>query len=165
MQRRRLLQLGVVGAAVLALGGGLAALWQPGLEGSRLSAAGRRQLGALAQALLDGLLPAGDAALQAHLTHFEDTVAAFPPAVRAELQQLLSIACNAAGRLGLFGRGTDLAELPLTERQALLEQLRFSRLAPRQQAYFALRDLNMAAFFAQPASWAAAGYPGPRAIS
>lgn len=163
--QRRLFTLGLVGTAVLAVGGGLAALWQPGLEGRRLSLAGRRQLGALAQALLDGVLPAGDAALQAHLTHFEDTVSAFPPAVRAELQQLLSLACNAAGRFGLFGRATDLAELPLAERRALLQELRFSRLAPRQQAYFALRDLNMAAFFAQPASWATVGYPGPRAIA
>jgi hypothetical protein len=163
MTTRRRFTLGVL--AVLAVGGGLAALWQPGLNGSKLTQEGRRQLGALARALLDGLLPAGDdAALQAHLTHFEETIAAFPPGTQAELQQLLSLTTNAAGRLGLLGSGRSLDAVALPDLQALLNDLRFSKLPLRQQAYFALRDLNMAAFFAHPTGWQALGYPGPTTI-
>lgn len=162
--RRSLLRLGLAGAALLALGGGLAALFQPGLQGGKLTAAGRQQLGPLARALLEGALPAEDAALQAHLDRFEETLAAFPPAVQAELQQLIALVASAAGRLGLLGRAASLAELPLAELQALLQSMRLSRLALRQQAYFALRDLTMAAYFAQPSSWGALGYPGPRPI-
>lgn len=152
-------------AALLLIGGGIAALWQPGLNGTKLTEAGRQQLGALARVLLDGLLPAGDeAALQVHLSHFEETIAAFPPGTQAELQQLLSLTTNAAGRLGLLGSSRALHERPLAELKALLQSMRTSKIALRQQAYFALRDLNMAAFFAQPTGWKAIGYPGPQPI-
>lgn len=163
MQRRRF-TLGVL--AVLAVGGGLAALWEPGLQRGKLTEAGRQQLGALARVLLDGLLPAGDeAALQVHLNHFEETIAAFPPATQAEVQQLISLTTNAAGRLGLLGTSRSLNALPLADLHALLQSLRTSKLPLRQQAYFALRDLQMAAFFAQPAAWKSIGYPGPTPIA
>ena len=38
------------------------------------------------------------------------------------------------------------------------------RLALRQQAYHALRDLTNAAHYADPQIWALMGYPGPRAV-
>ena len=39
--------------------------------------------------------------------------------------------------------------------------MRASRIALRQQAYHALRDLTHAAYFADAATWARLGYPGP----
>jgi hypothetical protein len=122
-------------------------------------------LGALARAVLDGTLAEDEAALGRHLDAFEGVVANFPPAVRDELQLLLSMTANAAGRLGLIGTAKSLHELPRAELQQLLQSMRLSRLAMRQQAYFALRDLNYAAHFADPAAWAAIGYPGPTVIA
>ena len=168
MQRRRLLQLGLGSAVLLGLAGSAALLWQPGLQGARLTPAGRQALGALAAALLDGAWPeepmAKAQAIERHLTHFEETIANFPPIVRDELQLLLSLICNRAGRAGLLGIGKPLHEVALKDMQQALTELRFSKLELRQQSYFALRDLNFAAFYAQPASWAALGYPGPTPI-
>ena len=42
--------------------------------------------------------------------------------------------------------------------------MRLSTLALRQQAFHAMRDLINAAWFADPSTWAAIGYPGPRAV-
>ena len=164
MQRRSLLKLGLGGSVLLLIAGGGAALWTPGLHDGRLTPTGRLALGALARALLDGSLPEGDAALQRQLDGFEATIAAFPPLVRQELQLLLSLTVNGLGRFGLIGAARPLHELPRTELQALLQRMRVSGLAIRQQAYFALRDLNCAAFVADPVSWTLMGYPGPQAI-
>jgi hypothetical protein len=49
--------------------------------------------------------------------------------------------------------------------QAALQGMRTSSLAPKQQAYHALRDLTHAAYFADAGTWALLGYPGPSAIS
>lgn len=164
MKRRRLLQLGLGTALVLGLAGGVAALWTPGLQGPRLTPAGRRAMGAVARAVLDGALPAGDAALVQHLAQLEAVFAAFPPAIQAELQQLMGLLVNAPGRLGVLGGWRALETQSLTALQAHLEGLRRSRLALRQQVYFALRDLHCAAFYAQPQAWVQMGYPGPRAL-
>jgi hypothetical protein len=163
MQRRRWLKLGLGTAAVLGLAGGLAARLEPAMSPhGQLSLAGREALGAISKALLADALPAEG--LEAHLDAFERTVATFPLEVRAELRQLLSLTTSAAGRLGLFGSAGPLHELSQTELQAHLQALRFSKLALRQQAYFALRDLTFAAHFGQAQSWSLMGYPGPRPI-
>ena len=149
-------------AVLLAVGGGMAAMWQPGLRAGKLSAPARRQLGALALALLEDQLQ--EAAVEAHLDAFEQTLAAFPPAVQAELQQLMDLLANGAGRALLLGSAADLAQRPRAEVQALLQAMRVGALALRQQTYFALRELHGAAFYAQPAHWALAGYPGPVSV-
>jgi hypothetical protein len=46
----------------------------------------------------------------------------------------------------------------------MLTGMRRSSLAVRQQAYLALRELTMAAYFAEPATWGRLNYDGPRAI-
>jgi hypothetical protein len=146
-------------ALVLAAGGGIAALWQPGLRNGKLTGPARRQLGALALALLDGQLREPE--LPAHLNAFETSLGNFPPAVQAELQQLMDLLANGAGRALLIGHAGDLAALQREELTALLQAMRVSSLALRQQTYFALRELHGASFYAQPQHWAAIGYPGP----
>ncbi|MBH9575964.1 hypothetical protein [Inhella proteolytica] len=164
MQRRSLLKLGLGGAVLLGLAGGIAAFWTPGLQGPKLTPAGRQAMGAVARAVLEGALPADEAALSRHLDELEKLFAGLPPAVQAELEQLMGLIANGPGRLGLLGMAKPLHEQPLPALSAALQSLRHSRLALRQQVYFALRDLNCAAFYSQPSAWATMGYPGPREI-
>jgi hypothetical protein len=44
---------------------------------------------------------------------------------------------------------------------AFLQDWRLHRLGLLRSAYHALHDLVLGAWYAQPASWLAAGYPGP----
>jgi len=164
MQRRSLLKLGLGGAVLLGLAGGIAAFWSPGLQGPKLTPAGRQAMGAVARAVLEGALPADEAALSRHLDELEKLFAGLPPAVQAELEQLMGLIANGPGRLGLLGLAKPLHEQPVPELAAALQSLRHSRLGLRQQVYFALRDLNCAAFYSQPSAWQAMGYPGPREI-
>jgi hypothetical protein len=169
MKRRSLFKLGLAGAAVLVLAGGGLALWQRGLTAEgKLTAAGRAVFDALARAILDGSLPtdaaARRAALDAHLLRVDAAIAAFPPAVRGELADLLGLLASAPGRLTFAGLAADWPEASVAELQAMLEGWRFSSLALRQQAYHALRELTNAAYYADPQAWAALGYPGPVAV-
>lgn len=168
MQRRRLLQLGLASAAVLALGGGAAALWRPGWAGGRLTSSGRRVFRAVARAVLDGTLPteptAQQAALDAQLQRLDDAVRAFPAATQAELSQLLALLDAAPGRIALAGLTTGWDDASVAEAQQALQTMRTASLALRQQAYHALRDLTNAAWYADPSTWPALGYPGPSAV-
>jgi hypothetical protein len=166
--RRRLLQLGAGSAALLLLAGGAALLHQPALESGKLTPAGRQSMGALARVVLDGALPEDPAALERHLSAFETAVAALPPVVRAELAQLLALCTITLGRWLLMGEAGDFSQLarqvPRTQLAQALQGLRLSKLALRRQAYFALRDLHCAAFYAENAAWPLMGYPGPTQI-
>jgi hypothetical protein len=168
--RRTLLKLGAASAAVLAFaGGGLALLWQRGLQpDGRLTPAGRAVFAALARAILDGSLPASgaqrDAAIAAQVDRVATAITALPPAVRGELADLLGLLANAPGRLAFAGLRGDWPDASVAELQAMLAAWRGSSLALRQQAYLALRELTNAAYFADPSAWPALGYPGPAAI-
>lgn len=166
MQRRSLLKLGIGAAAVLAVAGGGIALLRPGIEAGRLAPAGREVFGAVARAVLDGVLPPDATeqarALQAHLDRVDTTIAAFPAATRAELSQLLALLGSAAGRIGLAGLRTHWSDASVEQTQQALQGMRTASLSLRQQAYHALRDLTNAAYFADAATWPAMGYAGPR---
>lgn len=169
-KRRRLLKLGLGAAALLAVAGGGVALLKPGLleANTRLAPAARGLMRGVALAVLDGLWPAPgparEASMEHHLAALDASIAALPAATRAELAQLLSLLCSAPGRLAMTGLKQDWPQASVAEVGAALEGLRHSRLALRQQVYFALRDLNAAVFFTQPEHWALMGYPGPRDI-
>jgi hypothetical protein len=165
MQRRRLLKLGVAAAAFLALGGAGVSVWQPGLNRSRLSAAGREVFRAVSVAVLDGILPreptAKARALNEHLERLDAAVAALPPVVRTDLSRLLAVLSSAPGRLVLTGLRKEWAKAEIPRVQTAMEAMRTSRLTLPQQAYHALRDLTMAAYFSGHSSWEMVGYPGP----
>jgi hypothetical protein len=165
---RRSLLTGGLGAAALLLGGGAAWLWRPGLAHRRLTASGRAVFLAVAQAVLEGCLPTEPQArarsLQIHARHLDETLAALPPMVRGELGLLLGLLSVAAGRRWLTGLQVDWAEADVPAVQAALDRMRASDDALRLQAYHALRDLNNAAFFAQPEHWPLLDYPGPTPV-
>lgn len=168
MQRRRLLQVGAVSALLLGAARSGLALWRPGLQQGQLTAAGREVMAAIALAVLGPLLPTDAAArasaVQAHLTRLEATIAGLPPALQAEVGQLLSLLATPPARLVLTGLTHEWRDAPVSAVRAMLQALRGSSLALRQQVYHALRDLSNAAYFADAAAWPAIGYPGPRVL-
>ena len=165
MQRRTLLRLGLGAAAVLAVAGGGIALLNPGLKGGHLTDAARAVMRAVANAVLDGVLPVEpgqrQAALDAHLERLDTAVAAFPPPTRAELSQLLALLASAPGRIALAALTTPWDQADIEAVQNSLQGLRTSSLQLKQQAYHALRDLTNAAYFSDPSAWRHMGYPGP----
>lgn len=169
MQRRRLLQLGLGGAALLALLGGSVAVMQPGLlKGSTLSPNARELMAAVARAVLDGSWPAGtverEQALQAHLDRLQQTIDGLPRHVKKELSMLLALLSSAPGRVALAGLHTDWREATVPQLQAALQSMRMSTLALRQQAFLALRELTNASYYADPGTWSLMGYPGPNQV-
>lgn len=167
MQRRRFLKLGLGATALLAVAGaGTALLSKPGLVEGRLSAPSRQLMRAITVAVCGDLLPpegpAREARLARHMDQLDRQIAGFPPALRGDLGQLLTLLGTAPGRLGLMGLRSPWAEASAAEVQARLQVMGHSSLALRQQVFHALRDLNCLVFFNDPASWALVGYPGPR---
>jgi hypothetical protein len=165
MQRRSLLKLGAASAVLLALAGGTATLLGPGLAAGRMTHPSRTVVAALSGALLDGSLPgpgpARAAALQNLLARVDTLIAGLPDHAQDELAQLLSLLATSPGRALLAGVDQPWHEAPVATIQAGLQSMRVSSLDLRQQAYQALHDIVGAAFFSDPATWKAIGYPGP----
>lgn len=165
MQRRSLLRLGLVSAAVLVVAGGTVAMLQPGVHAGRLAPAGRGVMAAVGRAVLDGTLPtapaAQAAALAGLLDRIDGLVAALPAHAQDELSQLLGLLATAPGRLALAGLSTAWGTAPVAEVLAAMQSMRTSGLALKQQAYLALHDIVSGAYFADPSTWATMGYPGP----
>lgn len=168
MQRRGFLKLGFASAIVLGVAGTAVAWLQPGLQEGRLSPASRTLFRTVGGVILEGSLPAGVAArtlaLQGLLDRVDGVVAALPPYAQAELSQLLALLDTAPGRMAVAGLATPWADASAQECQAALQAMRLSSVTLRQQAYHALHDIVNGAYFADPATWTALGYPGPIAI-
>ena len=170
MQRRTLLGLGAAGAAVLALaGGGAALMTAPAWRDARLQPAGRAVMSGVARGVLDGSWPddaaQASAALKAHLTRLQGTIAGMPSTTQSEVNELLSLLATSPGRRVVAGLSTPWEDAPVAELQAALQSMRQSRLMLRRQAYQALRDLTHAAFFADASTWPLLHYPGPRTVA
>jgi len=168
MKRRTLLAVGLGVGTLLALAGGTLALLQPGLQGGRLTPAGRELFAAVARGVLDDLLPADAAAREravaSHLKRLDDTIAGMPPSLQREIDELVTLLVAAPGRRAMTGLGVDWAEADVADIQATLQRLRTSSLSLRQQVYHALRNLTNGAYFADAGIWPAIGYPGPRPV-
>lgn len=168
MKRRSLLALGALSAAALAVGGGALALLQPGLQGAKLSAAGRMVFSGVSRGLLDGTLPTGrDAlavALDELLGRIDGLVGALPPHAQSELSQLLALLASAGGRRTLAGLSEPWADASVADIQQSLQAMRVSGISLRQQSYQALHDIVGGAYFADAGTWQVLGYPGPRPI-
>lgn len=165
MRRRSWLALGAVSATALVLGGGAIALLQPGVRDARLTAPARVVFRGVARAVLDGTLPKAEGAraqaLDRLIDRVDGVVAALPPHAQAELSQLLALLSSSAGRLAVAGLSPDWEAATVPELQGALQDMRFSRLTLRRQAYQALHDIVGGAYFAEPGTWAVLGYPGP----
>lgn len=168
MKRRTLLKLGAASAALLALGGGAAALWQPGLRSGKLSEAGREVFRGVGRAVLQASLPPGDVArqlaLDGLLERIDALTLALPPHAQDELSQLLSLLASVPGRHLLGGLNQPWSLASEADIQQALQGMRLSTLTLRQQAYAALHDIAAAAYFTDVSTWPQLGYPGPLVI-
>lgn len=169
MKRRSLLKLGLGAAVLVGVAGGGIALMKPGLVDNKLSPDAQALMRAVALATLDGVWPADaakrDADLTRHIAQLDVAIAALPQATRGELSQLLALLTSGVGRRTMAGLAPDWKDASAAEVAAAMQDMRFSSLAPRQQIYQALRELNCVVFFAESSHWGLVGYPGPREIA
>lgn len=168
MKRRSLLKVGAAAGVLLALAGGALTLVQPARRDGRLTDAGREVFAALAPVVLDNLLPsdvtARKSAVASLLSRIEASLAGMPPALQAEVDELITLLGTPPGRWALLGLRQDWREASTAELTTALQGLRESSLALRQQVFHALRDLTNAAYFADAGTWSAIGYPGQRPV-
>jgi len=168
MRRRQWLALGAVSAAVLAAGGGAIALVRPGMDGGRLSAAGRKVFRAVGSAMLAGSWPMQPglvgAAMDDWLDRVDLLVAGLPVHAQAELSQLLALLASGAGRVMLAGLHEPWESASARAIQQALQSMRVSSVSLRQQAYQALHDIAGGAYFSAAQTWDLLGYPGPRLL-
>jgi len=161
MQRRTILRLSVLGAAVLgasAITLRLAGRRSP--EAARADA--RTVLRAVTPALLAGVLPLESGANQAAQGQaLERTLAAIDglaPATRAELDQLFGLLASHPGR---WLAGLDWGNATPEQVAAFLQRWRTSSFDLFVVGYQAMHDLVLGSWYADASSWDAIGYPGP----
>jgi hypothetical protein len=163
--RRQFIQVGLAGAAVL-----VAARWldRPAAVAAVptfrvLDARGAAAVAALVPVVV-ATLPSEAAsrarAIDEVVAAFDRAVSGLSPAVRGEVEQLLSLLLFAPTRLLFAGLWAPIAESPPEEVAAFLTRWRFSRFDLQRAGYQALNQLILAAWYGNSASWAAIGYPG-----
>jgi hypothetical protein len=164
--RRSFLKAGWLATLVLAAGGGLyRAVHTPRPQRFVLDGEARAVLGAIVPAVLAGALPADPAERSAALARTVEGIHAaisnLPLAVQKEVQDLFGLLALAPARRLLTGVAGGWATADPQAVNAFLQDWRLHRFALLRSAYGALHDLSFGAWYAQPASWNAIGYPGP----
>src|SRR5262245_10214580 len=166
--RRTFLLAGVAGTAAL-----VAAAWlrntrvAPGTAGTgaALSADADDVLSAVVPVFLAGALPAdADAAkrsVRETIANIGVAIAGLPPAAQRELAQLFSLLGFAPARIALARVSPAWRDASTDDVAAFLERWRTSDFLMFRSAYGALHQLVFAAWYGNPASWPAIGYPGP----
>lgn len=165
VSRRTFLRYGAAGALCLAAAGATRARegYRPASGGEALAVLGpddREVLAAVAPAILAGT-DASAANVEAVIGSVDRAVAGLPPHLQAEVKQLLALLASWPGRRWVAGVASPWRDASRAEVDAFLERWRSSRWALQQQAYNALHELVLAAWYARPDAWPAIGYPGP----
>lgn len=158
LSRRRFLQVGLAGVAVLAV----ARL----LEKPRPNAS---LVGALVPVVLAGSLPGTspqrEAATREVVEAFDRAVSGLAPAIQDEIDQLFGLLRFAPARFAFTGIRVPLEEAAPAQIAAFLERWRSSRFDLLRAGYQALTQLILAAWYGNAASWPAIGYPGPPSLA
>lgn len=166
--RRSWLKIGVTGACTLAAGGALYRLAHaPAATRFSLDGKALAVLQALLPAMLGPLLPVAPAARAAALAaasqRVRDAVLGLPLATQKEVQDLFGLLALGPARRLLAGVRGDWDAADAAQVSAFLHRWRTHSWQTLQVAYHALHDLILGAWYADPASWQAIGYPGPPA--
>lgn len=170
LSRRRFLQVGLAGAAVLVAARLLDR--SPAARAAPYRVLDARSAGlvaALVPAVLAGALPAqaGERALAIRevVEAFDRAVSGLSPAVQAEIDELLSVLRFAPTRMALAGVWSPWDEAGVESISAFLARWRDSRFDLFRAGYQALTQLLQAAWYGNPRAWPAIGYAGPPALS
>ena len=169
--RRSLLKRGLLGGALLALGGGgflLCRRTKPiaGPLKKPLKVLDEVELAVLS-AIAARVIPARTGmpstedlglALRADLV-----LSQVDPSAAKEVKQLLKLFENALTGFLFGARVRPFTQLPEAEQDQVLQEWQTSRLMLRRTGFQALRTLITAAYYGSPETWSATGYPGPPA--
>ena len=161
--RRRFVFVGLAGAAVVpgAPTGGSAS--------GALTADAADIVRALVPALLDGALPVEavgrDAAITRTVAAVGTAIEGLPPATREELATLFALLASMPVRLFVAGVGSTWRDATVADANGFLVRLQKSRWSVKRSAYDALHQLTFAAWYADPLTWPAIGYPGPPSLA
>lgn len=158
--RRQFLQTGLAGSLLLSFSG-----WLNSAGPRRFSATEREMLGAVVNAMLDGVLPAQSAQRRPLVGQTVDgiatAVAGLSAASQQEIGELFGLLVIAPARLMLAGVSKPWNEASVADVGGFLQSWRSSRLGLLQSAYGALHDLTYGAWYGRPETWEAISYPGP----
>ncbi len=168
--RRQLIKVGLAGAAILAgarwLDRPQAVAAQPALR--VLDARSAAAVAALIPVVLAGALPTDPAAqkqaIEEAVAGFDRAVSGLSPAVQKEVDELFAILRFAPARFMFTGLWSSLQESSPEDIAAFLTRWRYSHFDIQRAGYQALTQLLQAAWYGNPASWAAIGYPGAPVI-
>ena len=165
--RRQLLQVGLGGVAVVAVGGGAALL----LRGT-VSRSPRRPLRALTPAQFSVLAAVADRVAPQNgefpsawtvqvPEKIDELLSRVHPGLAGEVGQGLMLLESAAAGMLLEGRTTTFTGSTPTEQDEILTAWRASDLEVRRKVLKALNGLCNAAYYGSPEVYPAVGYPGP----
>ena len=173
--RRTFLFAGIAGAGALAAAGWLRS--KRGASQALFSTTSPPILGpdafvvvtAVTPVFLEGALPdasaAASTAVRQTVVNVGIAIAGLPPAAQQELAQLFALLGFAPARTALARVASPWPEARREEIAAFLENWRTSRFLLFRSAYAALHQLVFAAWYGNPDSWPAIGYPGPPDIA
>lgn len=165
--RRSFLKIGVAGALTLAVGGALYRQLNPPAPPHpfRLGGDASKVLAAVIPAMLASALPtepvARAAAVTAAKLRVRDAIIGLPLATQKEVQDLFGLLALGPARRLLAGVSGGWDQAQPQQVAAFLQSWRTHRIATLQVAYLAMHDLILGAWYADPSTWAAIGYPGP----
>jgi hypothetical protein len=165
--RRSFLKIGGVAALVLAAGGGIYRVVH-GPTPPRpfaLDDDAKAVIDAMIPAMLGAALPvdapARAAAIASSTARVHQTILGLPLASQKELQDLFNLLALGPVRRLLAGVPDAWSKASTLDVAAFLQRWRTHRSSTLAGAYGALHDLILGSWYADPASWAAIGYPGP----
>jgi hypothetical protein len=164
--RRKFIFVGVAGAIAAGAALVLPRMGSSGVapKGGALVQEHAGMLRVVAAAVLGSALPAGAANRDAELSRVVAAAGALidnlPASTRREVGDLFGLLALKPARMMLgFSGNWDMSEAPAVA-QSLLA-LRDSSIGLKQQVYFALHDMVLGSFYAEPNTWMSTGYPGP----
>lgn len=175
MNRRQLLKVGVLGAAVLGTVSLVAApAWRSKADHGAApptpppplawSPEAEALIAAVAMVLLGPACAGSLQDRQRAVTGVKTAVSRLSPAAQSEVGELLTLLTFAPARSLVAGVWTNWDAASAQAITGFLQRWRHSRLALLQSGYHALHDLVLGSWYADPQTWASIGYPGPPAM-
>ncbi|HYD96073.1 MAG TPA: twin-arginine translocation signal domain-containing protein [Noviherbaspirillum sp.] len=161
LSRRGFLKAGLIGAVVLAAGGGLYRMTAQTPGRFVLDDTARSILAAIIPVMLkDGITP-DPAHIGAAIIRVQDAIAGLTLQAQKEVSDLFGLLALAPTRRFLAGVPDDWPQAKQEDVAAFLQSWRVSRVALFQAAYQGLHDLIAGPWYADESAWASIGYPGP----